>query len=484
MIQKRKHQAASVRLVTTIYSVALLSVAVPFLSSSDAQAVASRFYVPINRSEVINVSAQLGEVIVANPEIADIYVHGKDKVSIIGKTLGSTTVRLFDEDNKMVKEVDVYVTYDLPAIRKAIHEFLPFERVGVEMVNTRVALTGEVSSAQAADSAIEIAEQFIYPSESPKEVVENTRKGQEGDDPKSPIINLMKVSAGQQVMLRIRVGEIQRGTLKQLGVGFDAKQSSGDVPFSVLSSNKGVSTFADLVGTGAGSPLAGVGNSLSATIDALERDNLLKILAEPNLVALSGEQAEFLSGGEVPIPIAQQNNTISIEYKPFGVSVRFTPYVLSENRIRIQVQPEVSERNDGDGIDIGGNGVVVPAFDVRRASTTVELAPGESFMIAGLMQDSVSSTINGVPGVNEVPILSSLFRNTNYQRQETELVLAVTPYLVDPLKSSDVRLPTDDFRPASFMESVFYGAMGSLQGGVIRASQTPSLEGPIGFMVD
>lgn len=452
---------------------------------SPASAVANRFYVPINRSELISVSSRLGEVIVADPQVADIYVHGKDKVSVIGKSLGSTTVRLFDEDNKLVKEVDVYVTYDLPAIRKALHEFLPYERIGVEMVNTRVALTGEVASAAAAASAMEIAEQFIYPSENPQDAVKAVSEASKEDGTTSPVINLMKVSAGQQVMLRIRVGEIQRGTLKQLGAGFNAVQGAGEVPFNILSAQGALQGVANLVG--AGTDVTGAstaGNSLSAAIDALEKDNLLKILAEPNLVALSGEQAEFLAGGEVPIPIAQQNDTISVEYKPFGVSVKFTPYVLSENRIRIQVQPEVSERNDGDGIDISGNGTIVPAFDVRRASTTVELAPGESFMIAGLMQDSMRSDINQVPGVSEVPVLSSLFRKTSYDRQETELVLAVTPYLVDPLKSSDVRLPTDDFRPASFMESVFYGAMGSLSGGVMRMSQTPSLEGPVGFMVD
>lgn len=477
--------------VTTIYSglLAAFALALVLMSSvCDALAASGRFYVPINRSELITVSSRLGEVIVANPEVADIYVHGKDKVSVIGKSLGSTTVRLFDEDNKMVKEVDVYVTYDLPAIRKALHEFLPYERVGVEMVNTRVALTGEVSSAAAVESAIEIAEQFIYPNETPKEMVAAlNEKGADGGSV-SPIINLMKISAGQQVMLRIRVGEIQRGTLKQLGMGFNAVKASGEVPFNILSSNGALGAAASVVGAltgvdGVSAPTR-TENSLSAAIDALERDNLLKILAEPNLVALSGEQAEFLAGGEVPIPIAQQNNTISVEYKPFGVSVRFTPYVLSENRIRIQVQPEVSERNDGDGVDISGNGTIVPAFDVRRASTTVELAPGESFMIAGLMQDTVRSDINQVPGVSEVPVLSSLFRKTGYDRQETELVLAVTPYLVDPLKSADVRLPSDDFRPASFMESVFYGAMGSLSGNAIRISQTPSLEGPVGFMMD
>ncbi len=452
----------------------LLALSVP----SPVKADAGKFYVPINRSEVINASVPLGEVIVANPNVADIYVHGKDKVSVIGKALGETTVRLLDEQNGLVRELNVFVTYDLPAIRKALHEFLPFEDIGVKMVNTKVALVGEASSTQAAQSAVEIATQFVLPSQTPEDLVSSSEREQAQENTNA-IINLMRVTSGQQVMLRIRVGEIQRGTLKQLGIGFDATKGSGDLPFQVLSNGGIANPLASLTG----SYINGA-NSISASIDALERDNLFKILAEPNLVALSGEEAEFLAGGEVPIPIAQADDTISVEYKPFGVSVKFTPYVLSENRIRIQVQPEVSERNDGDGIALGNSGAIVPAFDVRRASTTVELAPGESFMIAGLLQDSVRSDINQVPGINEIPILSSLFRNTTFDREETELVLAVTPYIVDPLKSSDVRLPTDDFRPASVMESFFYGALVSQQHGERRLSQTPSLEGPIGFMVD
>lgn len=452
----------------------ILTTTIIMAAFSLAHAASTKFYVPINRSEIITSPVSMGEVIVSNPEIADIYVHGKDKVSIIGKGLGQTSVRLFDENNRLIRDMDVLVTYDLPAIRRALHDFLPNERIGVEMVNTRIALTGEVSGSEAASTALEIATQFLSPTRDATQIPDQ--------DPAveiAPIINLMKIGAGQQVMLRIRVGEIQRGTLKQLGVGFNADKNSGDLPFQVLSST-GISGLGRIAMDYANS--SGV-NTISATIDALEQDSLLKILAEPNLVALSGEQAEFLAGGEVPVPIAQENNTVTVDYKTFGVSVRFTPYVLSQNRIRIQVMPEVSERNDGEGIDIGG-GAIVPAFDVRRASTTVELAPGESFMIAGLMQDSLRSGINQVPGISEIPILSSLFRNTSYDRAETELILAVTPYIVDPLKSSDVRLPSDNFRPASFMESVFYGAIGSLQGDINRVSQAPSLEGPIGFMVD
>jgi pilus assembly protein CpaC len=446
-------------------------------TSVAAGAAEEKFYVPVDRSEVISTTAELGEVIVANPDVADIYVHGTNRVSIIGRTLGQTSVRMFDKNNKMVRELDVYVTYDLPAIRRALSQFLPYERIGVEMVNTRVALTGEVSSAQAATSALEIASQFIIPSIRPDQVAGSTDQQTQLQD---SVINLMRISAAQQVMLRIRIGEIKRGALKELGSAFEVVKNSGDLPFSLISGSGTAGAASKLLQA---TYANGTKNSVSATIDALQEDNLLKILAEPNLVALSGEQAEFLAGGEVPIPVSGQDGEVTVDYRPFGVSLRFTPYVLSRSRIRIMVQPEVSERNDTNSVSLG-NGIVVPSFDVRRASTTVELAPGESFMIAGLLQDTVNSSISGLPGASEVPFLGSLFRSTSFNRQETELVLAVTPYLIDPLKSADVRLPTDDFRPASFMESFLYGALGTIRNGERRISQTPTLEGPIGFMVD
>lgn len=468
-----------------------------FLVPSAALASATKFYVPINRSEVVNSSADLSEVIVSNPEIADIFVHGKNSVSVIGKQLGNTSVRMFDGAHNLVRELDVVVTYDLPAIRKALHEFLPFERIGVEMVNTRIALTGEVSSAEAAASAVEIASQFVRPTLSAEQTLMN--EDEEGQL-QSTIINLMRIRSGQQVMLRIRFGEVSRSTIKALGTGLSVLRNASDAGLSFLTG--GASTAISAVSptsisgfaTSAGGTVRSISGrynvssntSVTAALEALERDDLIKILAEPNLVTISGEQAEFLSGGEIPVPIAQQDGMISVEFKTFGVSLRFTPYVLSENRIRIQVQPEVSSRNDAGGIDITGlgTGAIVPAFDVRRASTTVELAPGESFMIAGLIEDNLSASVDQLPGVNEIPVLSSLFRSSTYSREESELVIAVTPYLVDPLASADVRLPTDDFRPASFMETIFYGALGSLKGNVSHLSQTPTMEGPIGFMVD
>lgn len=462
----------------------------------------SQLSIPVGRSELVTTTAEMGEVIVADPEVADIYVHGKNKVSVIGKGLGITNVRLFDGNNNLIRELIVQVTYDLPAIRKAIKDFLPYENVSVVMVNTRVALTGEVTSVAAADTALKIAEQFVQ-TKIKGEALAEAPQAAEKPDPaaEGAVLNLMKVSAGQQVMLRVRVGEIQRDSLKNLGVNLQAIKT-GDTPF-LLGTGGGLAsmfTAAEAVDgvvpsglntftTNANSRGAmrfgyvnNAGNGVAAMIEALEKDGLFKLLAEPNLVALSGEEAQFLAGGEFPIAIPQGDGTIGIEFKTFGVGVKFSPLVLSENRIRLKVQPEVSELSQEGQVTL--NGIVIPALSTRRANTTIELAPGESFMIAGLMKDNMKTSIQQLPGLSEIPVLSALFRSTEYQRNETELVLAVTPYLVDPMRNDDVKFPTDKFRPASMMESVFYGALGSMSGNANRISQTPSVEGPIGFMVD
>ena len=293
---------------------------------------------------------------------------------------------------------------------------------------------------------------------------------------------------------------MRRTAIKNLGINLQAVKSGADTVFSV-GTGGGVGSFVSSSGLGfgqyslalegddaprgflSGSYLNSSGNGFSGLLEALERDGLFKVLAEPNLVAVSGESAQFLAGGEFPIPVAQQDNEITIEFKPFGVSVDFTPLVLTESRIRIKVEPEVSEISDEGAITLQ-SGLTIPAIATRRAKTTVELAPGESFMIAGLILDEMQSTIDQLPGLSEIPVLSSLFRSTAYQREETELVLAITPYLVDPLLSGDIKMPTDQFKPASLMETFFYGALGSLSNDASRVSQTPSLEGPIGFMVD
>ncbi len=475
---------------------ALAAVVVPLLTSSEALAARTAassgavFYVPINRSELITVPADMAEVVVTDPEVANVLVHGKRKVSVIGMQIGQTTLRIFDANKKIIRNVDVYVTYDLPAVRRALKQFLPNEHIGVSMVNTRMALTGDVSSAASAATAMEIAEEFVRGKLDDKSV-ESRQKIADGSRILSPILNMMKISAGQQVMLRIRMGEAQRSAVKNLGVSLQAFGTSnlplaigtgiGRVLTSGTTSEFKYGTVQASNSTSAfftGSIYTPGSSGVGAAIEALERDGLIKILAEPNLTALSGEEAQFLAGGEFPIPVPQQQGTTTIEYKPFGVALKFTPYVLSPNRIRIQVNPEVSQLSNDNSIKTS-DGYTAPSLITRRASTTVELAPGESFMIAGLMRDDISSSIDQLPGAGNIPVLGALFRSTAFNRNETELVISVTPYLVDPVKGTDIKLPTDDFRPASFMESIFFGALGSARG-----DKDPSAEGPTGFMTD
>lgn len=456
-----------------------------------AFAAENEIVVPVHRSELFTVNSDLSEVIVANPEVADVYVHGQRKVSVIGKAVGTTSVRVFNKNNAVLRSLTIRVGYDLPAIRQTLYELFPYEDIAVQTVNNNLALTGMVSSPAVASKAVRIANEFLLPWDEARPRGQ-TFAGSDNTAGDAGVINMLKVTSGQQVMLRVRVGEMQRTALKQLGFNWNVFNpdsisaatglllgtagGAGTPPFP----SPGVAT-ADAFGAFGGTVNAG-GTSISAMIDALERNNLFKLLAEPNLVAMSGEEAEFLAGGEFPIPIQAFDSQVTIEFKQFGVAVKFLPIVLSDSRIRITVSPEISEISDIGSISIGG--FDIPSLSTRRAKTTVELAPGESFMIAGLLRDQSDSQIEQVPGLGELPVLGSLFRSVDYQRNETELVIAVTPYLVDPVTGDEVRLPTDGFRPPSMMDQFFYGALGAVSQESLRSSQTPSLEGPTGFMVD
>lgn len=470
------------------------------LATASSKSDGSSIMVPLNRSALVVLKSPMSEVMVANPEIADIHAHNGLNLSVVAKKIGRTNVRAFDKQGKLLREFDVTVTYDLPAIRRSLKNFLPDEAIGAEMVNTSIALTGQISNAGVAEKAVKIVQDFVHNENAQKQVASSGDAVAEYPD----ILNLMQVISGQQVQLRVRVGEVNRSALKRLG--FDLSYLS-----SASGSAVGLATGGGIAGISAGGtpgqftytnvtdtyrgiltgklqPDGVRGDTLGGAIKALEQDGLFKLLAEPNLVAVSGEEAEFLAGGEIPIPTVQgtsgprsdSNNSVSIEYKPFGVAVKFTPFVLSENRIRMTVQPEVSEISTENAVLVSG--FSIPAITTRRAKTTIELAPGESYMIAGLIKDQTRAQIDQLPGAKELPVLGALFRSTEFKRNESELVIAVTPYVVDPVKSSDIKLPTDSFRPADQADMFFFGAMGALSGA--RTINNQALEGPIGFLVD
>ncbi|MEK6746367.1 MAG: type II and III secretion system protein family protein [Pseudomonadota bacterium] len=458
---------------------------------------AAGLFLPVNRSSLVEMPSPVKEIVIANPDIADVHVNNSKALTFIGKTAGATNVRIFDETGKLAQTLEVTVGYDLPAIRRAIKKFIPDETINVEMVNTSVALTGQVRNNASIDRALKIAQEYIGNSAGDK-VATATPATTEGN-PYPKILNMMKVISGQQVMLRVRVSEVNRDALKRLGVdpslvlsgrNFSMAGALGEGISGLAAGATSAYTLADadaFRGTQGFFWQSNPSHRAGAVISALERDGLIKTLAEPNLVAISGEQAEFLAGGEIPVVTPSSSSTgaptVTTEYKPFGVSVKFTPDVLSQNRIRMVVQPEVSEISSANSIVLSG--FTIPSITTRRAKTTIELAPGESFMIAGLIKDNTKASIDQIPGVKELPVLGALFRSTEFQRNETELVISVTPYLVDPLKSSDVKLPTDDFRPASQVEMFFYGALGAIMTGEnsVKIPQV-EIEGPTGFMMD
>lgn len=389
-----------------------------------------------NQSELVQLPQNMTKVIIADRSIAGVVKHSGRKVSVIGHGLGSTDIR-FMNGNRIIRQVNLLVTQDYPSIRKTLHDLFPSEQVEVKPLGQSIALTGVVSNAEAARNIVNVVEKMVGQN---SEVEDYGDKG---------IVNLMKIREGQQVMLRVQVGEIRRDAVKNMGLGAHAVLTQGN-----------------------------------AVLGALEKDALFKVLAEPNLVAISGETADFLAGGEIPLPVPQGDGNMSVVYKPFGVGVKYTPFVLSDKRIRLMVESEVSEL--GDRVPMVAGSYSIPSISTRRAKTTVELAPGESFMIAGLMNDNHSSKISEVPGLASIPVLSALFRSVEYQRNETELVIAVTPYLVDPIEHKDLTLPTDDFKTPGMVDMFLFGELAGDAGNDHRPVQyhQQELEGSAGYMLD
>lgn len=405
-------------------------------------------YLDVGASEIHEMPRNAYKVLVGNTNVARVKKLDYDTISVHGKRSGWTELKFLTKSGKVIEKIAVHVgnIRRVGGINAAIEKLFPNQDISVKTTHSSVIVSGLVSDAEIAERVMQMVRNLVKDkSNLPEGVSENPK-----------IVNLMQLTSGQQVMLRVRIGEVQRGALTQLGLGLGG-----------LGGNMAQSKMFDI----------------SATLETLERNGVMKVLAEPNLTAISGETAKFLAGGEFPIPVAQGGGNYTVEYKPFGVGVEFTPLVLSENRIRLTVEPEVSELSKQGEIS-SINGMKLPALSSRRAKTTVELAPGESFVIAGLMKDDIRQVVDEMPALANVPIIGVLFRNSAFKRNETELVIAVTPYLVNPVAARDVRLPTDDFRPAAGIETYFFGALGSLSNRREVLSKVPGYDGPFGYITD
>lgn len=429
----------------------------------------------VRKGRLLRLASPVTAVFVADPEVADVQAQSSTILYVYGRRAGTTTLFAVDESQQIVLRRDVQVRHNLTRLRQVLAEALPGQTVSLQSVEGGLILGGQLGSAVAAQEAREIAGRFLGENET--------------------LINRLQVAAPTQVSLHVRVAEVSREVIKLFGINWDTLFSPGDFVFG-LATGRGfldpatgaVSRLTDTAGTAGGlfgrfSP--GDAN-INTLIDALEREGLVSVLAQPNLTALSGETASFLAGGEFPVPVGADNNEIQIEFKQFGISLAFTPTVLSPDRISLKVRPEVSDISEKGAVRLGQ--FVIPALATRRAETTVEIGSGQSFAIGGLVSNSTRSNLEKFPGLGDLPVLGALFRSTNFQRSESELVIVVTPYLVRPVATSAIRTPVDELRPASDLERILSGrlARAGVTPGSSRLGQPggPRLHGAAGFVLE
>lgn len=412
------------------------------IESRDAAGVqhAGELTVPLNKSQIVRVDRPFSDLLVGNPEIADVRPLSNRTIYVLGKKIGATSLSIQGNgQNRPLAVVDLTVSFDVDEIKRRLHELTGGEPIEVRAVRDSLVLSGQVSSAAAMNRALSVADRFA--------------PGQ--------VTNLMTVAGSQQVMLAVRFAEMKRTAAKDLGINFNLQGTPGAATISLLS-GRGFNPEAFAI---AGATMSTSAFAFDLFIDALEEKGIIKTLAEPNLIALSGDTATFLAGGEFPIPVAQSQTdgrtVITIEFKEFGVSLAFTPTVIGGDLISLVVAPEVSAIDTGASILL--DDLRIPGLSTRRAKTTVELRDGQSFAIAGLIQSNYANQIDQFPFLGDMPVLGPLFRSTEFQREETELVIIVTPYLVKPAHPADLAMPTDRFVPPSDLDLFYRGQMeGSL----------------------
>lgn len=417
----------------------------------------------VSKGRLIRLDRPAQTVFIADPEIANIQVKSPSLIYLLGKKPGQTTLYAVDAKERVLANIDITVTHNLALLRDIFEEFHPGSDIRVASINGTLVLDGIVPTASVAEDMRRLAVSFA------------------GDE--KNIINRLGVTAPNQVNLRVRVAEVSRGVDKQLGFNWSLLGSIGGFSLGVATANPFAGTTTQRALT-LGATISGW--DFNTIIDALEEEGLVSVLAEPNLTALSGETASFLAGGEFPILVPDSTGRVTIEFKKFGVSLAFTPTLIGENRINMHVRPEVSQLSSTNAVTLGS--YVVPSLTTRRAETTVELGSGQSFAIAGLLQNNVTHDISKFPGLADIPVIGSLFKSDRFQRDESELVIIITPYIVKPVSNKKLAAPTDGFVPPNDIERIFLGGVNRRNAKVgkpvtvVRGGKT--LIGPVGFQLD
>jgi len=416
-----------------------------------------------HKAAIIRLDSDAHDVLVSDPKVLDAIVKTPRRIFLLGTETGQASAYFFDGAGKQILTLDVRVERDVAELERVIKATMPDTDVHVSPLNDDLVLTGTVDNSIEATRAAELAAHFAVDANS-------------APDP-TKVENMLTVKSREQVLLKVRVAEMQHTIAKQFGVNLAATAAHvlpNGVPISISSVNPyGLATALSSSGLSVGPGSVGQYN-LSAALNALDSIGLTHTLAEPNLIAVSGETAKFLAGGSFPVPVSRdQYGNVTVDFKDFGVGLTFTPVVESENRISLQLATEVSElTNTGAYTEptavvesngsVGTSGITIPALDVRRASTTVEIPSGGSFAIAGLLQDTNKQVINAFPGLKEMPVLGALFRSRDFQNQETELVIIVSAYIVDPTQEAKLAAPTDGFIPSTDPETVLLGRLNTV----------------------
>ncbi len=473
-------------------AVALLPLAALPAGPAQAQSITSPaqdIVLSIGRGELITVPGTMSDIFVANEAVADVQVKSQRQLYVFGKAGGETTVYASNAAGDVIWSANIRVGSNISSIDQMLTLAMPEARISVAtMGSNTVLLTGTVAAPEDAAEAERLVQAFVG----------------EGAN----VISRLRMATPLQVNLRVRFAEVSRSLVRALGANLTTIDGTGGFKFGVGQGRDFAPVFAPglAMGTGSavkvtlpdgsvvdgtsitpispGTTLGGVGRFLgldiAGALDLAERDGLVTTLSQPNLTALSGETAEFLAGGEFPIPLAQGLGATSVEYKKYGVSLAYTPTVLANGRISIRVRPEVSELSSQGSVVM--DGFQIPALTVRRAETTVELGSGQSFMIAGLLSNNAQNTIDKAPGVGDIPVLGNLFRSTEFRKGETELVIVVTPYLVNPVSDNEIALPTDGYQsPTAIEQFLLNRGTDGVTGGqrpMPRAAEEPAPAAP------
>jgi pilus assembly protein CpaC len=478
----------------------------------------------LNKAMIVELPHPVREVMVSNPGQIDAVLQTSTRAYLTGRAIGEANVIFVDKDGRQVVTLEVSIERDLQSLGALLSRLIPNSHIQVEGIGARVVLSGTVTNPVDASRACEIVTSFLGPldqqngnaaaSGGGSAVTVTTGQTQNGGSGLSSsclvsnVINLITVEGREQVLLKVSVVEMERNIIKQFGIDLGTLVNSGNFAFAALSklpfpiNTQGGGVIAPFVQNPLGAApgdlgtpsfvsqgVAGGGvqwltenNRVQTVLRALESNGLLHTLAEPNLTAISGETANFLAGGEFPIPVAQQLGTISVEFKKFGIGLAFTPVVMSEGRISLKVSTEVSELSNQGAVILSN--ITIPALKVRRAETVVELPSGGSLVMAGLLSDQSKQALSGYPGLKNLPVLGTLFRSRDFLKNESELVVLVTPYVVKPVPRSQLAQPDDGFGWANDWNTDLIGQMNRVYGRHPERAPVGRFDGDVGFIVE